>query len=330
MTTAQEPLVCVLTPVYNGERYLGECIDSVLRQTYRNWRYIIVNNRSTDRSREIAESYAARDGRITVLNPDEFLKAMPNWNRTIRQLPPEAKYCKFVHADDFLFPECISRMVEVAEEYPTVGIVGAYRLRGKGIQSDGLPYPATVMPGREVCRRTLWGGFYVFGTPTNILYRSDVIDLHSDFYDEDLIHSDVDAAYSILRRHDFGFVHQVLSYSRQHEESHTSTVAYRYATNNIENLYMVKKHGPDFFEPAEYRELEDWALRRYYLFRARTLLKGAHREYLPYHVKIMQRMGMKDDRRRLAGAMLSIVTDKLFNPKRALGNTVNKHPRRGD
>ena len=55
-----EPLVSVATPVYNGERHLAECIESVLAQTYQNWEYIIVNNCSTDRTREIAESYGRR------------------------------------------------------------------------------------------------------------------------------------------------------------------------------------------------------------------------------------------------------------------------------
>ena len=54
MTSRQEPFVSVLTPVYNGEDFLAECIESVLSQTHGNFEYIIVNNRSTDRSLEIA------------------------------------------------------------------------------------------------------------------------------------------------------------------------------------------------------------------------------------------------------------------------------------
>ena len=54
MSNRQEPLVSVVTPVYNGEAFLAKCIDSVLAQTYRNFEYLIVNNCSTDRSLEIA------------------------------------------------------------------------------------------------------------------------------------------------------------------------------------------------------------------------------------------------------------------------------------
>ena len=62
-----QPLVSILTPVYNGERYLRDCIDSVLAQDYQNWEYHIVNNCSTDGTLQLAESYAAKEPRIRVL-----------------------------------------------------------------------------------------------------------------------------------------------------------------------------------------------------------------------------------------------------------------------
>jgi len=175
MNPKSQPLVSVVTPVYNAEPYLAECIESVLAQTYENWEYIIVNNCSTDRSLEIAQHYAQQDARIRVHNNGEFLNQMRNWNHAMRQISPESKYCKVVHADDWLFPECIARMVEVAEANPSVGIVGAYRLDEDRVNLDGLPYPSTVIPGREVCRLSLLGGPWVFGSPTSLLIRSDII-----------------------------------------------------------------------------------------------------------------------------------------------------------
>ena len=61
MSLGQEPLVTVLTPVYNGEDFLAQCIESILAQDYRNFEYIIVNNCSKDRTLEIAQSYAEKD-----------------------------------------------------------------------------------------------------------------------------------------------------------------------------------------------------------------------------------------------------------------------------
>ena len=117
------PLVSVTTPVYNGERYLSECIESVLAQTYPNWEYIIVNNCSKDSTLEIAGTYARRDPRIRIHSNRDLVDIVKNHNIALAQISSQSKYCKMVHADDFLFPECITQMVECAEENPRVGVV---------------------------------------------------------------------------------------------------------------------------------------------------------------------------------------------------------------
>src|SRR5712692_3563114 len=202
MSADSQPLVGVVTPVYNGDKYLAECIESVLAQTYQNWEYIIINNCSTDRSLEIAQSYAGEDARIRIRNNQEFVGREANENIAFRQISPESKYCKMVHADDWLFPECIAQMVAVAESNPTVGIVGAYGLNDTWVSWDGLPYPSTVVSGREICRRTLLGGFYVFGTPTSLLIRSDLIRSREALYNESNIHADKEACFDLLQNVD--------------------------------------------------------------------------------------------------------------------------------
>ena len=71
--TESQPLVSVVTPVYNMGPFLPECIESVLRQTYRNFEYIIVNNCSTDNTLEVALAYAKKDNRIKVHDEKEFV-----------------------------------------------------------------------------------------------------------------------------------------------------------------------------------------------------------------------------------------------------------------
>jgi len=71
---SSQPLVSVLTPVYNGAEFLSECIESVLAQTYQNWEYTIVDNCSTDGTAEIARRYAAKDSRIRLHQNTEFLR----------------------------------------------------------------------------------------------------------------------------------------------------------------------------------------------------------------------------------------------------------------
>jgi len=64
-------LVSIITPTYNHERYIGECIESVLKQTYKNWEMLIVDDGSSDKTVEIVEKYAAQDSRIKLILHDE-------------------------------------------------------------------------------------------------------------------------------------------------------------------------------------------------------------------------------------------------------------------
>ena len=63
---SEHPFVWVVTPVHNGERYLAECIESVLGQTYDNWEYLVVDNCSTDGTSEIVRAYCERDERVRL------------------------------------------------------------------------------------------------------------------------------------------------------------------------------------------------------------------------------------------------------------------------
>src|SRR5258705_13800105 len=94
--TSQQPLVSIVTPVYNGEEYLRECIESVLAQTSSNWEYIIVDNCSRDHTLSIAQEYAARDSRIRVHSNETFVRVIENHNIAFRQISAASRYCKVV------------------------------------------------------------------------------------------------------------------------------------------------------------------------------------------------------------------------------------------
>lgn len=291
MNLTYEPLVSILTPVYNCEKYLAECIESVLAQTYKNWEYIVVNNCSTDRTLEIAEKYAKKDTRIRIYNTIQLLKVMQNHNYAVRLISPESKYCKVVHADDWLFPDCIREMLEVAEYNPTVGIVGSYRLEEKWVTCDGLPYPSTVVSGREVCRSTLLGGPYVFGSPTTLLIRSDLIRDRKSFYNENNnLHGDQEACFDILRDYDFGYVHQVLTFTRRHNETQT-TYARRFNTYILGNLIILKKYGSTYLSEQEYNEILRKKMKEYYRYLFKNYFLRKRKEIWDYHKKGLKELG---------------------------------------
>lgn len=285
-----EPFVSVVTPVYNTEKYLSECIESVLAQTYENYEYLIVNNCSTDKSFEIAESYAEKDGRIKLFNNETFLSIIPNWNQALNRISPHSKYCKIVHADDWLFPECIERMVELAEANPSVGIVGSYRLDESIVNCDGLPYSKKVFSGKEICRRSLLNGDYFFGSPTTLLFVSALIRENKTFYKGEYYHADNEVCYRILKNSDFGFVHQVLSFTRRHNEANTMYTR-RMNTFIFEDLMILEEHGPIYLTKLEYRAKLKWRIKNYYRFLGCSLFKKKGKEFWQYHFSHLKKIG---------------------------------------
>src|SRR5271167_143509 len=244
MNTASQPLVSIVTPVYNEAGHLAECIESVLAQTYQKWDFTIIDNCSTDGSLEVARRYAEKDPRIRIHENQRFLPVIPNHNVALRQISPDSKYCKVVLGDDWIFPDCLEQMVAVAEAHPSVGIVGAYALEGQRVAWTGLPYPSSLVSGLEICRRHLLEGLYVFGSANAVLYRADLVRNRDPFYNETNIHADTEACFALLKTSDFGFVHQILTFTRVRSES-LSTVSADLHTYFAGMLQLLLAHGPD-------------------------------------------------------------------------------------
>jgi hypothetical protein len=228
-------------------------------------------------------------------------------------MPPSAKYCKIVHADDWLFPECITKMVEVAEANPTVAIVGAYGLRNDHVSWDGLHHQTTVMPGREICRNTLLGGPYVFGSPTSLLIRSDEVRKYPSFYNEANPHCDIEACLDILRDHDFGFVHQVLTFTREHAEAE-STFARRFGTDLLGTLEHLTKYGRTYLGDEEFEKCLRRCWERYYEFLGSKVLHNADEGFWEFHKKVLARLGYDLSYAKLAKPVLAELLDLVLNP----------------
>jgi glycosyltransferase involved in cell wall biosynthesis len=313
MDATSQPLVSIVTPVYNGAEYLAECIESILAQTYQNWEYTIVNNCSTDDSMEIARRYAARDNRIRIHENRHFLGPIPNHNVAFRQISTASEYCKMVFADDWVFPECIERLVSVAEQHPSVGIVGAYVLQGREVICTGLPYSTSVLSGREICRRHFLDRLYVFGSANAVLYRARLVRGMDPFYNEANIHADTEVCFKILRTSDFGFVHQVLTFTRVRSES-LSTISADLHTYFAGMLRQLLAHGPDYLTHDELECLLQRHVSEYYRFLGKSLLLG-HKGIMNYHKQKLAEAGVRFSWLRVVIGALATISGHALNPK---------------
>ena len=311
MSSATEPRVSVITPVYNGAAYLAECIDSVLEQTYRNFEYVIVDNCSTDSSLDIARSAAEADPRVRVIEADEHIGIIPNWNRALNCASVDCEFVKFVHADDWLFPECLEQMLAAAHN-TKVGIVSAYRLEEDRVSLDRLPQCAPqnsesgnfTMPGREVARAILLERASVLGSPTSVMLRRTAVQaLEVPEFDVAYLHADKDLGVRLLRDHDMGFVRRVLTFTRRHNESVTS-MTNTLDSRRLENLRLLNAQGKEFLSASEQASTAAQELRLYYRFLARSVGLGRGKEFWTAHRENLDQFGGGYRRRALLRAFI--------------------------
>ncbi|MBN1143202.1 MAG: glycosyltransferase family 2 protein [Bacteroidales bacterium] len=280
---SNNPLVSIGIPVYNGEQYLEECLQSILNQTYQNWECFVINNKSSDRSPEIATSFANRDPRIRLITNPEFVSMMENFNNTIKPISMDAKYFKVVCADDWLFPEYLTSMVELMENHPQTGFCSSYRIDNKNVSCSGLDYyKGPVFDGKKVLLNQLLNKYDVTGSETTVLYRIDTlkkIKTYPRIFSDNSYHFDTTLAYELLNMADLAFVFKVLSYTRRHEETFTSQVSIKYNTNlnfRESELYKYKSNNNEL--SAEYLEVR----KNYGYFLFKKLLAG-DKECLKWH-----------------------------------------------
>ena len=132
-----KPKVSIGLPVYNGEDFLEEAVDSILAQTYADLELVISDNASTDGTERICQDFAARDSRVRYYRSDENLGASWNFNRVFELA--NGDYFKWAAHDDRCEPEYLERCVEVLDENPEIVLVFP---RSRRITLDGQLHPS--------------------------------------------------------------------------------------------------------------------------------------------------------------------------------------------
>ena len=116
------PLVSVITPVYNREKYLVKCIESILNQTYENFEFIIIDDNSSDLTVNIIKDYLLRDSRIKFLENNKNLGATLTFNRGLDIA--KGKYIARMDSDDISFPDRFKKQVDIFESWHDLEVLG--------------------------------------------------------------------------------------------------------------------------------------------------------------------------------------------------------------
>lgn len=170
----RRPLVSVIVPVWNGEKYLEECVESILGQSLREIEIILVDDGSTDGTWPLMERFAERDGRIRLLRrANSGVSEARNAGLDIST----GRYIRFVDADDRLPPDSMRLLVEKAQERDSDLVLAAYtEVLGRGRYLRDLGKCEDTVDNSEFLRRLekLSNSFY-YGVLWNKLFRGDII-----------------------------------------------------------------------------------------------------------------------------------------------------------
>ncbi|MCX5829833.1 MAG: glycosyltransferase family 2 protein [Deltaproteobacteria bacterium] len=175
---ASLPKVTVLMPVYNGEKYLREAIESIRGQTFTDFEFLIINDGSTDESANIIASY--NDSRIRLVHNNKNLKLVATLNRGIDLA--EGEYIARMDCDDISLPERLSKQVRFMDTHREVGICGTW-VRFFGEENDRLWCPPT--DANEIKCTSFFTNALAH---PSVMMRKSQMKEHNLYYDPKYIH----------------------------------------------------------------------------------------------------------------------------------------------
>lgn len=236
------PLISVIVPVYNAEKYIKRCVDSILNQTYGNIEIILVNDESTDNSFSLLSEYESSDQRIVVINQTN---SGPDYARKAGVVRAKGEYITFVDADDYIEYTMIADMVAKAQEYDCE-MVTTYPTRfndeGKFWVTDAFPHNECIFDETEqilteyFCSRIISGAYY------GKLYKKELFDEY-EFQKDSVIGEDVAGVLYVLLR-----VKNVLVLSESYYKYYWNTKSIshsKYTPRHLKSLkyyMMLREH----------------------------------------------------------------------------------------
>lgn len=152
-------LVSVIMSVYNSEKYIAETIKSILKQTYHNFEFIIVDDCSTDNTYSVLEEFQKQDQRIRLIKNDSNQKQAFSRNKAINLA--EGKYIAFIDADDTAHPNRLQTQLDFMELNPNIDVCGSYYylFNANGIKFKQKP---PIIHAEIECQMRLFGSCIAF------------------------------------------------------------------------------------------------------------------------------------------------------------------------
>lgn len=220
------PTVSVLVTVYNRERFLGNCLESVLASIWTDFEVVVVDDCSSDGSAAIAESFAARDSRIRFHRNAANLGDYPNRMRAARLAT--GRYLKYLDSDDLIYPHGLGVMVGAMEGHPDAALALSH-----SAPEDEEPYPWRLDPEQAWRKQFLGRGCLSCG-PSGAIIRRDRFFEVGGFRDWGVL-NDIDLWLRLSARWPVVLLPPALVWWRRHEDQ-------EFTKGNADSIYLEKGH----------------------------------------------------------------------------------------
>lgn len=212
--SVNDSLVSIIVPIYNAEKYLDSCIQSVLRQTYTNWELILIDDGSTDKSGRIAEEYGFADERITVFHQKNLGVSLAR-NQGIDEAT--GNYVVFLDADDELIEDCLAKTVNIAEE------TNADVVAGRSCENQELFQDRIIWTGAEALENSLKDHLFTYSACAKLIRREFIG--KTRFTPDIRINEDSYFVFQLLcKQNVFVLTNDVIYFYRASSESSSRTV----------------------------------------------------------------------------------------------------------
>ncbi len=228
MKGSGRPRVSLCIPAYQAERYLQQTLDSCLAQDYPDFEVVVIDNNSSDGTREILET--VKDERVRVIRNETTLPVVENWNLAVRM--SRGEFVKVVCADDILEPDCVAAQSAVLGDSPDVALVSSridfIDAEGQLLRrARGLGGIVGRQSGERVVRQLVRTGSYPVGPAVAVMFRRADFDRTGGFGSDLVLTSDIDLWVRLLRCGDFFGVAKTLGALRFTLGSLTSSMSTR-------------------------------------------------------------------------------------------------------
>ena len=207
---AAPPTVSVVMTTYDAIGHVAEAVESVFAQTFPDWELVIVDDGSTDGTRELLQEYAEADARVRLLLVPRMGR-IPALNTAVREARGE--FIANLDADDISYPDRLQREVDYLRAHPDVGLVGASVV--DRIDDQGRPLPPVTRPTDEDEIRRLLGRQGAF-FHSSVMYRRSVWRELGGFDTTFSCYEDYDFVVRMLSRSRVHFLEGALGAKRRH------------------------------------------------------------------------------------------------------------------